>query len=91
MYYVTMTDKHLSGWGMAAGKINKVILECESYEQAEIVEDNARHQGSMKHINISSKKPYYNSDRYYAQTKTKEECPRWYEQGYFKNYNETKI
>ena len=28
-YYVTMTDKFMSGWGEAAGKVNKLVIECE--------------------------------------------------------------
>lgn len=84
MYFVTMTDKHLSGWGMAKGKINKLVFECETFEEAEIVEGNAEKQGSMKNINICTKRPYYSPTRYYPQTKTKAEYPSWYNRGHFK-------
>lgn len=84
MYYVTMNDKHLSGWGMAKGKINKLVFICETFEEAETVADNAENQGSQKYINISSNKPYYNSDRYYVQVKTKDEYPNWYRKGAFR-------
>ena len=86
MYYVTMTDKFMTGWGEAKDKINKLIFACETYEEAEIVSDNARNQGSQKYINITSKKPYYNSNKYYTQVKTKEEYSSWYKEGYFRNY-----
>ena len=35
MVYVTMTDKFMSGWGMAKGKTNKLVIECENSMQAE--------------------------------------------------------
>jgi hypothetical protein len=85
MYYVTMTDKHMSGWGLAEGKINKLIFECETVEEAEIVEENAERQGSMKCINITSNKPYYSASKYYPQTKTKDEYSSWYKKGYFQS------
>jgi hypothetical protein len=83
-YYVTMTDRFMSGWGMAKGKINKLIFECENYQEACIVADNAENRSDMKYINICSKKPYYNSSRYYVQYKNKEEYDSWYVEGYFK-------
>jgi hypothetical protein len=84
MYYVTMTDKFMSGWGMAQGKKNKLVFICDTYEEAEIVEQNATNRNDMKYINVTSKKPYYNSNEYYVQIKTKEEYPTWYQRGYFR-------
>lgn len=85
MHYVTMTDSFMSGWGNAKGKLNKLVFECDSYEQAEIVAENARNRNDQKYIRITTKKPYYPSARYYTQTKTIEEYPSWYEKGYFKS------
>lgn len=82
-YFVTMTDKFMSGWGEATGKINKLIFVCDSYEQAEIVEQNANNRKDMKYVNICSTKPHYSSERYYPQVKTIEDYPRWYEKNYF--------
>lgn len=64
MFYVTMSDKFLSGWGKAEGKIAKFIVECETYNQAETIQNNARKRQEMKYINITTKKPYYNVNRY---------------------------
>ena len=64
MYWVTMTDKFMSGWGLAENKINKLVIECENYAMAQIVENNAENRSEMKYINIVTKKPYYNKDRY---------------------------
>lgn len=70
-YYVTMTDKFMSGWGMAENKINKMIVECETMEQARIIERNAKKRDEMRYINICFKKPSYNKERYL------ESCKRW--------------
>lgn len=59
MYYVTMTDKFMSGWGMAKNMTNKFIVECETYQEAETIERNAQKRNEMKYINICSKKPRY--------------------------------
>lgn len=69
MYYVTMTDKFLSGWGMAEGKINKLIITCETYQQAETVAKNANERSEMKHVNITEKKPYYSPRTYLTSEK----------------------
>jgi hypothetical protein len=63
-YYVSMTDKFMSNWGMSEGKTNKYIVECETFEQAETIERNANKRSDMKYINISSNKPYYNKRDY---------------------------
>ena len=31
MYYVTMTDKFMSGWGKARGKINKLVFSLSQW------------------------------------------------------------
>lgn len=77
-YYVTMTDKSMSGWGMAANKINKLVFECENFEEAERVKAKAETRREMKYINITDKKPYYNQDRYLTSFKTKVEAGSWY-------------
>lgn len=77
-FYVTMTDKALSGWGHAAGKINKLIFVCQSYAEAEIVAQNALNRSDMKYVNITDRRPYYHPARYYAQIKTVNEYPKWY-------------
>ena len=58
-WYVTMTDKFMSGWGMAEGKTNKLIIECETYEEAQVIERNARKRSEMRYVNITRTKPRY--------------------------------
>lgn len=59
MYYVTMTDKFMSGWGAAACKINKLVIECDTYAQAEQIERAAKTRREMKRVGIRTSKPYY--------------------------------
>ena len=63
-WYVTMTDKHMSGWGMAKNKTNKYVVECDNFQQAEIIEKNAKKRSEMIYINITSQKPYYDKKRF---------------------------
>lgn len=77
--YVTMTDKFMSGWGRATGRINKLILECDTMQDAEIVARNASTRSDMKHINICMNKPRYDLKRYVVSEHDKTDYPGWYE------------
>ena len=61
-YYVTMTDKFMSGWGMAKDKTNKMIVVCDTWQQAEQIERAAHDRSEMKYINIRTTKPSYGSN-----------------------------
>ncbi len=78
-----MTDKFMSGWGMADNKTNKLVLECDSYEEAQIVEHNAQNRSEMKNINICINKPRYNKSRYYVSEHNKTDYQSWYIAGFF--------
>ena len=71
--YVTMTDRFLSGWGLANGRISKFVVICDSFEQAETVKKNAMLREDMKNVNICVNKPRYNLNKYHVS---------------YKNYNE---
>ena len=80
-FWVSMTDKFLSGWGMAENKISKHIYECESYEIAEIVEQNAKNRGDQKYISICINCPRYDSKRYLVRYHTIADSANWYKKG----------
>lgn len=63
-FWVTMTDKFMSGWGLAKGKTNKMIVACETYEQAEAVQRNAKKSPEMIRVNICANKPRINQNVY---------------------------
>lgn len=71
--YVSMTDKFLSGWGLASHKIDKLVIICDDFEQAEIIKKNASMRGDMKNINICLNKPRYNASRYIVSYKNFDE------------------
>lgn len=57
-----MTDKFMSGWGMATGKTNKFIIICDNWEQAQTIERNANKRSEMKYVNICINKPRYKAN-----------------------------
>jgi len=65
-YYVCMTDKFMSGWGKARNKINKLVIGCNTYEEAHTIQKNAMNRPEMKYVNITGNKPRYNKNRYYV-------------------------
>lgn len=95
MYYVTTTDKFMSGWGQATGLINKLVILCDTYQDAEIVADNANNRDDQKHVGVSGSPPAYFHKRwgttgsdyqagnYYVQIKTRDDMPTWFKQGAF--------
>ncbi len=95
-FYVTMTDRFLSGWGHADGLINKLIFVCDNYAEANIVESNAEKRGDMIYINVSPYPPAryyrktfgddYQTGRYYVQIKSKDNGhSSWYKPNHFGN------
>ena len=76
--YVSMTDTFLSGWGLSEGKQNKLIFECDNYQEAMIVLNNAKNRKEMKYIKVHDKMPKYKENKYYVQVKNKNVYPNWY-------------
>lgn len=81
--YVTMVDNFMSGWGKASSKINRLVLECDTGEEAKIVYDNACNRGDMNQVQMLENKPSYDMEKVYVSWKTKEDYPKWYEEGAF--------
>jgi hypothetical protein len=84
MYYVTMTDKFMSGWGQARNKTNKLVISCNTMEEALIVEENARNSSEMKYVNICTTKPRYGSDKLVSwHGREQDDYSSWFKRGYF--------
>jgi hypothetical protein len=83
-YWVSMTDRFMSGWGMADHKTNKLVIECDSYEEAETVYNNALNRPEMKYVNICMNKPRYNPNGYYTSYHDKTDYDSWFKPNYFK-------
>ena len=63
-WYVTMTDKSMSGWGKARNKTNKVVIGCSTLKQANEIERHAKKASEMIYVNVTNRKPYYDKKRY---------------------------
>jgi hypothetical protein len=85
-YYVTMTDSFLSGWGMAEGKTNKLVIECDTLAEAQIVKRNAKDRSEMKYVRISYKKPSYNQSMYLTHYEDKTNFSRWFIPNQFRRF-----
>ena len=78
MFYVTMTDKFMSGWGPAKGKENDLIFECESKEEAKKLRDYAIRREEMHNIYLSDIITNFSARNYYVQNKNRANSPMWY-------------
>ena len=80
-YYVTCTDQFMSGWGKSEGLTNRLILPCESQEEAWIVHDNAKGRTDQKNVQMCTTKPRLQSSGYLYQLMTKDDATNWYTEG----------
>ena len=79
-----MVDTFLSGWGKAEGKTSRYIIECDTYEEAEIVAENARNRSDMKKVSIVTQKPSFNKAKNHVAIVNKETASNWFKPNYFK-------
>ena len=86
MIYITVEDRFMSGWGLSKDRINILIFECETEDEADIVYENcnARSDFGLVQIYIDIK-PFFDERLYYVQDKDKSIYPLFYEEGYFVN------
>ena len=54
-----MTDKFMSGWGHAQNRTNKLIIECNTIDEAAQIERAAHKRPEMKYVNICVRRPRY--------------------------------
>lgn len=76
-FYVTMTDRFFSGWGAAEGKTNKLIVMCETIEQAEQIEAAAKDRPEMRHVSIRETKPRAKANQWFSWRHYDELGGRW--------------
>lgn len=83
-FYVTMNDTFSSQF-RTDGKTDKIIIECDTLQDVEIVIDNAKNRSDMKYINWYMKKyPYYNPKKFAVQVHDKNDYQAWFKENYFK-------
>lgn len=93
MFYVTTTDSFMSGWGPATGLKNRLIILCDTEEEAKTVCANARGRTDQYDVGYSSEPPPYFHKKWkktgsdyetgnlYVQIKTKADLPNWFKPG----------
>lgn len=75
--YVTMTDKYLSDFGEAKGKVRRLIIECDTEEQVQEVVDNAKARGDMIRIKVNRSKIHKKKEVSYLHLKYEDLPPTW--------------
>lgn len=90
MYYVSMNDTFMSGWGRAEGLTNKLVFVCDTLEEALIVQRNANRRGDMIPVRLHAERPKfvhkdwettgsdYELGNFYIQIKDKSDYSSWY-------------
>ena len=65
-WFVTMTDKFMSGWGLAENKIAKRVIICKSHGDAETLRDRiaGNRRTHMTYVNVTPRLPNYSVARY---------------------------
>lgn len=53
-FYVNMTDRFMSGWGLAPRR-SYLCIACETLEQAEAIERAAKDRSEMRYVTIAAK------------------------------------
>jgi len=80
--YVTMKDNFMSGWGEARDLINIYLVECETSEQADQIENAANERGEMEGVRQCEDKPHYPPSLYLVTEKDYSELGGcWIEDG----------
>lgn len=86
-YYVSMTDKFMSGWGRADGLRNVLLLECRDYDEARALEQWVKNnRAEMRRVNISERPALlrktwgseYELNGALVQIKTRDDMPMWF-------------
>lgn len=85
MYYVTMIDRFMSGWGSAEDKKNRLVISCYSYSDALTVKENAENRSDMTKIEIVDERPVYDENRFFTQYHGVErgDYKSWFKEGWF--------
>lgn len=73
---VVATDKFLSGWGCADGKIHKQVIICQDHETAARVASNM-HRNGYSYINIRCRGlfPTFSGSKYSVSYRFATDCP----------------
>lgn len=66
-WFVVMTDKFLSGWGVVTNRTAKRIYVCKNHAEAETFADRCysnREKYGLRYISATPRIPYYSPSKY---------------------------
>ena len=66
VWYVSMTDRFMSGWGRAEGMTNRHVILCDDIDDAYRIERLACRRDEMKRVPITRHKPRTRSGGLYS-------------------------
>lgn len=75
----------MSGWGEAEGKTNKLVISCDTYDEALTVKENAENRSDMEGIEILDSKPSYDDNRFFVSWHGRSQgtYDSWFNPGWF--------
>ena len=84
-FWVCATDRFMSGWGHAEGKINKLVLSCNSHSEALVVAENAENRSDMEDVEILDFAPSFDEGRFLVSWHGRDEgdYESWFKPGWF--------
>ena len=65
-WYVSMTDRFMSGWGRAQGMTNTHVILCDDIHDADRIERRASEREEMERVTITRNKPRTRSGVLYS-------------------------
>lgn len=75
--YVWATDKFLSNWGCASGKIHKQIVICNGWNDAERIIRGMQSDTTFSYVNYGYRLPYFSPSRYTTTTRPSSDYMRF--------------
>lgn len=75
--YLATTDRFMSGWGESAGRTNRFVVECDTREELDTVERNARRRSEMSRITVCLNRPRSTATRRVDVTHYRDLGPVW--------------
>jgi len=85
-YYVLSNDTFMSGWGLAEGKINTIILPCVNWIEAQQVAEYAKSRTDQRYVRIVTQKPRLRLNTHLYSLMLPDEATAWYKRrGTYKN------
>lgn len=75
--FVSFTDRFLSGWGEAVGKVHKQVIICDNWAEADKIESSLNSDRSASWVRVYREMPYFAPGKYSVSYRMASDCPAW--------------